>query len=91
MDNTELHKKNTPAWRIQTWISFLFAFVGTGAGITYLPADWWIKGFLLMGMLFTVGSAFTLAKTIRDDHESDKIINRIKNAKTERVLKDYEN
>ncbi len=91
MDNTELHQKNTSAWRIQTWISFLFAFIGTSAGIAYLPADWWIKGFLLMGMFFTVGSAFTLSKTIRDDHESDKIINRIKNAKTERVLKDYEN
>jgi len=50
-----------------------------------------MKGFLIMGMFFTVGSAFTLSKTIRDDHESDKIINRIKNAKTERVLKDFEN
>jgi hypothetical protein len=90
MDNTELHQKNTSAWRVQTWVSFLFAFIGTSVGIAYLPADWWIKGFLLMGMFFTVGSAFTLSKTIRDDHESTKMINRIKNAKTERVLKDYE-
>ncbi len=90
MDNTELHQKNTSAWRIQTWISFLFAFLSTSAGIAYLPADLWIKGFLIMGMFFTVGSAFTLSKTIRDDHENGKMINRITNAKTERVLKEYE-
>jgi hypothetical protein len=39
-------------------------------GIYYMPIDLWIKGFIIMGLFFTVGSTFTLAKTIRDRHES---------------------
>jgi Uncharacterized protein conserved in bacteria len=57
----------------------------------YLPADLWVKGFLLMGLTFTVGSAFSLAKTLRDDYEAQKLINRIHSAKTEKILKDFEN
>ena len=83
--------KNTGAWRFQTWASFIISLSATLIGILYLPTDPWIKGFIGMGVFFTVGSCFTLAKTIRDDHESDKLINRINNAKTERILTEYEN
>jgi len=55
-----------------------------------MPADMWIKGYLLMGMLFTVGSTFTLAKTLRDQHEAQKLIHKISNAKTEKMLKELE-
>ncbi|MCU0390121.1 MAG: hypothetical protein MUE81_03310 [Thermoflexibacter sp.] len=89
MDN--LVNKNTPAWRFQTVASFILSFGLTFTGIIYLPADLWVKGFLLMGQIFTVGSAFTLAKTLRDDHEANKLINRIHSAKTEKILKDFEN
>jgi hypothetical protein len=37
-----------------------------------------------------VGSTFTLAKTVRDEFEAKKLINRIQEAKTERMLKDYD-
>jgi len=43
-----------------------------------------------MGYLFTVTTCFTLAKTIRDKHESQRLINRVKEAKTEKILADYE-
>ena len=59
-------------------------------GIFYLPAEIWVKGYLAMGVLFTVGSTFTLAKTLRDEHEAKKLINKISEVKTERMLKDYE-
>ncbi len=61
---------NTAAWHIQVWASFLIASSATVIGILYLPVDVWIKGFLGMGLLFTVGSCFSLAKTIRDEHEA---------------------
>jgi hypothetical protein len=89
MDN--LVSKNTPAWRFQTILSFLLSLGLTTVGIMYLPADLWVKGFLLMGLTFTVGSAFSLAKTLRDDYEAQKLINRIHSAKTEKILKDFEN
>lgn len=61
---------NTVAWQIQVWASFLLATATTTIGILYLPVDAWIKGFLGMGLLFTIGSCFTLAKTVRDEHEA---------------------
>ncbi|MEZ5581945.1 MAG: hypothetical protein R3F37_03430 [Candidatus Competibacteraceae bacterium] len=43
-----------------------------------------------MGTLFVVGSTFTFAKTVRDEFEAKKLINRIQDAKTERMLKDHD-
>lgn len=60
---------NTAAWRFQVWVSFVVSSGLTGIGVAYLPIDIWMKGFLAMGLLFTVGSCFSLAKTVRDDHE----------------------
>ena len=47
------------------------------AGIYNLPTDLWGKGFLGMGLLFVVGSSFSLAKTLRDEHEVKKLVNRL--------------
>ena len=40
--------------------------------------------------LFLVGSSFTLAKTLRDNHEALRLVNRVKSAKTERLIREYE-
>ena len=39
-------------------------------GILYLPVDLWTKAFFAMGLLFTIGSCFGLAKTVRDEAET---------------------
>ena len=62
----------------------------TLSGIYNLPADLWTRGYMGMGLLFSVGSSFTLAKTVGDNHESRKLINRVTEAKTERILHDFE-
>jgi hypothetical protein len=36
-----------------------------------------------------VQSCVTLTKTVRDMHESGKLVNRIEDAKTERILMDF--
>jgi hypothetical protein len=66
-------QRNTAAWHIQVWASFLLASLTTAIGILYLPVDAWIKAFLGMGLLFTIGSCFSLAKTIRDEHEASQV------------------
>ena len=48
-----------------------------------------MKGYLFMGLLFTVGMSFSVAKTIRDQHETSKLINRVEEAKTEKILNEY--
>lgn len=81
---------NTAAFYFLAWASFAIASVGTLIGIVFLPVDTWIKGYMVIGYLFTVTSCFTLAKTLRDKHEAQRIINRLQNAKTEKLLSDYE-
>ena len=45
-----------------------------------------MKGYLTMGILMLVQCCFTLTKTVRDMHESGKLVNRIEDAKAERLL-----
>jgi len=59
-------------------------------GIVYLPVDRWVRGFLAMGLLFTINACFTLAKTVRDNHEAGKFINRLTGAKAEKLLQEFE-
>ena len=39
-----------------------------------------------MGFLMLAQSCVTMTKTIRDNHESGKLVNRIEDAKAERLL-----
>ena len=54
------------------------------AGIYELPV---MRGFLGMGLFFTVSSTVVMTKTMRDDHEGRKLIKRLSNAKTEKMQK----
>jgi hypothetical protein len=58
----------------------------TSLGIIYLPVDVWIKGYMGMGLIFSVGSTVSLTKTQRDIHESSRMIAKIEEAKVERIL-----
>lgn len=76
------------------WLFYVKAAFGISLGlmilgIVWLPTNLWIKGYLVMGSMFVVGSTITLAKTLRDDHEARRLVNRISEAKTERLLKEY--
>ncbi len=82
--------QNTSAWRIQVWAIFIISFGGMLFGLVNLETDVWVKAFLAMCFISTVSACFTLAKTIRDDHESEKLINRISSAKTEKILNEFE-
>jgi hypothetical protein len=82
--------KDTPAWIFQVWTAFAISLVSVTLGIIYMPVDGWIRSFLAVGVFFLVASCFSLAKTLRDNHEVDKLINRISEAKTEKLLQDFE-
>ena len=88
MDPIRTHL-DTPAWIAQTWVSFGIALVAMVLGIWHLPVDNWIRGFMALGQFFVVASTFTLAKTIRDNHEALKTINRVKDAKTSKLINEY--
>ncbi|MCP3856012.1 MAG: hypothetical protein GY929_17205 [Actinomycetia bacterium] len=84
--NTAQQTVHTPAFVAQAWIAFGIGFGGTGLGIYNLPIDGWPRAFLTLGLAFTVSSAFTLAKTIRDIHEASQLVKRVDHARTEKLL-----
>ena len=62
----------------------------TLTGIFYLQGDVWLKGYMGMGVLFSVASTASLSKTIRDVEESKTMMSRIDEAKLERLLAEYD-
>lgn len=83
---TTMQSVHTSSWTTFAYASFGSAATMTAIGIWALPADLWVKGYLAMAMVFLVGACFTLAKTLRDDHEAKRLANRIEDAKTEKLL-----
>jgi hypothetical protein len=74
------------AWKTFTIASFVISLGMTATGILFLPIDLWMKGYLGMGLLMSVQTCVTLTKTQRDIHEAGKLVNRIEDARTERLL-----
>lgn len=81
---------HSSAWIAQTWISFVLSIGVTTMGIWFLPVDAWVKAFMGMGLLFTVGSTFSLAKTVRDQHEAQSIKQRIDDARVSRLIAEHD-
>ena len=79
----------------QTWITFTYAsFIGAvamvGVGILFAPLETWVKAYFAMGAALLIQSCITVTKTLRDVHEGHKLVNRIEDAKTEKLLMDIE-
>ena len=74
------------AWVTFTYVSFSASAFLVALGVFYLPIDLWMKGYLSMGVVMLIQSCVTLTKTIRDMHESGRMVNRIEDAKAERLL-----
>ncbi len=91
MSKENFNVNHSSAWVIQTWLSFFISVGVTSIGIFNLPVDPWIKGFMGMGLVFSVGSTVSLTKTQRDLHESKGIISKLEEAKVERILAEHNN
>ena len=81
---------HSAAWVTQTYISFAVSLVAMGIGIAYLPADPWVRAFLAVSALYSVTSAISLAKTLRDQHEARQVVARVDEAKLERLLTEHD-
>ena len=81
---------NSGSWIAFTYASFFGAAAMVGAGVFFAPVDIWVKAYLAMGTILLIQSCITLSKTLRDAHESTRFVNRIEDAKTERLLMEIE-
>ena len=70
--------------------STAIAIGATLMGIYLLPGELVVKGYFLISSLFLVFSTITLSKTIRDGHESQRLHNKISEARTSKMIRDLE-
>jgi hypothetical protein len=89
-DKYNASQSHSAAWIFQSWASFILSISAMTIGILNLPVDTWIKGYLGMGLMFSVGSTISLSKTVRDQHESSKILSRVDEAKLEKILAEHD-
>lgn len=80
----------TAAFFLQSAASFAISIVTVVVGILYLPVDPWVRAFLALGLLYTVSSAFTLAKCVRDRQEESYVSNRVDRARVDKLIAEHD-
>ncbi len=63
--------EDSPLWRFVTWGGFGVAMSLTGWGLLRMEVNETYRAFMGVCWLYLVTTAFTLAKTLRDQHEAD--------------------
>ncbi|CAN5155150.1 hypothetical protein BH10PSE16_BH10PSE16_25680 [soil metagenome] len=63
--NMPIHR-DSKAWNLQVWASFLIAVFLCAVGLAYLPGSDLDRAFMVMGYFFCLSAAFVLAKSVRD-------------------------
>ncbi|GAA3429493.1 YiaA/YiaB family inner membrane protein [Streptosporangium sandarakinum] len=80
----------TAAYFAQCVISFGVALGSTTLGIFYLPVGAWVRAFLAVSVLYTVTSAFVLARCVRDRQEFDSMSSRVDQARLDKLLSEHD-
>jgi hypothetical protein len=65
-----LIQRDTKAWQLQVWLSFLIAAFLCGVGLAFLPGKDLDRAFMVMGYFFCLSAAFVLAKFVRDTEKA---------------------
>lgn len=89
LESFESTRLDSPSWVFFVKCSFACALGGMIFGVTVMPVEIWMRGYMILGTLFLTGATFTLSKTLRDQFEGAKLINKLAQARTEKLLKDY--
>ncbi len=87
---TPQQSKNTNAFFLQAAISFGVALLTMVLAVLYLPVDPWIRAFLGLGVMYLTTSTFTLAKCVRDAQENLTVVNRIDQARVDKILAEHD-
>ncbi len=84
-------QRHSDAWVKFSYISFVVSCVMMAGGLILAPIDLAMKGYIAMAAVMVIQTTVNLTKTMRDNHEADRLVNKIEDAKTERLLRDVDN
>lgn len=88
--STPIASRNTAAYYFQAVASFIVSAGATVLGICYLPVDAWERAFLGLGLLYTITSAITLSKVVRDKQEEVQLIGRVDRARLDKLITEHD-
>jgi hypothetical protein len=78
--------RTSQAFSMFSYVNFAVAAVMMAGGIYFLEASFAAKGFYAMAALMLVSSTVGITKAVRDKEESDRLHNKLEEARTERLL-----
>lgn len=77
------------AWLFYVKACFAVALLAMLGGILAMPGGLQVQGYFALCALFLVSATLNLAKTLRDDHESRRLINRISEARAQKIINEF--
>lgn len=89
MDNHSINSHSSE-WDFMVKVAFGIAVVATLSGIYLMPGPVMAKGYFLISALFLVFSSITMTKTVRDRHESNRLHNKISEARTSQMIRELD-
>ncbi|MGB4828747.1 MAG: YiaA/YiaB family inner membrane protein [Paracoccaceae bacterium] len=78
--------RTSQAFNLFSYANFIVAASMMAGGIYFLDATFAGKGFYAMAALMLVSSTVGITKALRDNEESDRLHNKLEEARTERLL-----
>lgn len=63
-------RRDSKAWEMQVWVSFMISFFLCAVGLAYLPGADLDRAFMVMGYFFCLSAVFVLSKSVRDTEKS---------------------
>mgnify|MGYP000624353932 CR=1 FL=1 len=82
-------QSSSNGWLFFVKASFTIAVIAVVVGIFMLPASLLVKGYFGLSSLFLINSTITLSKTMRDEHETNRLINKVSEARTNQMINEY--
>lgn len=88
MSDKSVMTRNTSSWMIFTAASFVVSAAMMAGGIFFMDASFAAKGFYAMAAIMLVHTSITISKTMRDNEESERLVHKLDEARTEKLLRE---
>lgn len=88
MDQLDI-QSNSQSWLFYVKASFALSLLALAGGVLFLVNDTMVQAYMAMSGVFVVSATITLSKTMRDEHESQRLIHKLSEARTSKIIKEF--